>query len=93
MNMYEALYIIDKDVSEESRQAVIDKLSDVVTSIGGEVENVDKWGIRKYAYPINFKSEGFYVLMNFTAAPEVPAEIERLVRIMDETVRVMVVRR
>ncbi|MCI8325364.1 MAG: 30S ribosomal protein S6 [Clostridia bacterium] len=93
MNKYEALYIIDKDVSEESRQAVIDKLSDVVTSKGGEVENVDKWGIRKYAYPINFKSEGFYVLMNFTAAPEVPAEIERLVRIMDETVRVMVVRR
>ncbi|MDE6550866.1 MAG: 30S ribosomal protein S6 [Clostridia bacterium] len=93
MNKYEALYIIDKDVSEESRQAVIDKLSDVVTSRGGEVENVDKWGIRKYAYPINFKSEGFYVLMNFTAAPEVPAEIERLVRIMDETVRVMVVRR
>lgn len=92
MNKYEALYIIDKDVSEESRQAVIDKLSDVVTSRGGEVENVDKWGIRKYAYPINFKSEGFYVLMNFTAAPEVPAEIERLVRIMDETVRVMVVR-
>jgi len=73
MNKYEALYIIDKDVSEESRQAVIDKLSDVVTSKGGEVENVDKWGIRKYAYPINFKSEGFYVLMNFTAAPEVPA--------------------
>ena len=93
MNKYEALYIIDKDVSEESRQAVIDKLSDVVTSKGGEVENVDKWGIRKYAYPINFKSEGFYVLMNFTAAPEVPAEIERLVRIMDETVRVMAVRR
>ena len=93
MNKYEALYIIDKDVIEESRQAVIDKLSDVVTSKGGEVENVDKWGIRKYAYPINFKGEGFYVLMNFTAAPEVPAEIERLVRIMDETVRVMVVRR
>ncbi|MDE5618450.1 MAG: 30S ribosomal protein S6 [Clostridia bacterium] len=93
MNKYEALYIIDKDVSEESRQAVIDRLSNVVTSSGGEVENVDKWGIRKYAYPINFKNEGFYVLMNFTSAPEVPAEIERLVRIMDETVRIMIIRR
>lgn len=93
MNKYEALYIIDKDVSEESRQAVIDRLSGVVTSSGGEVENVDKWGMRKYAYPINFKNEGFYVLMNFTAAPEVPAEIERLVRIMDETVRIMIIRR
>ena len=93
MHKYEALYIIDTAVSEESSQAVIDRLSNVVTSSGGEVENVDKWGIRKYAYPINFKNEGFYVLMNFTSAPEVPAEIERLVRIMDETVRIMIIRR
>lgn len=93
MNKYEALYIIDKDVSDEDKQAVIDRLSEVVTSAGGEVSNIDKWGIRKYAYPINFKTEGYYVLMEFTAEPAVPAEIDRLVRIMDETVRVMVIRK
>ena len=93
MNTYEALYIIDKDVTDEGKQAVIDKLSDVVTSAGGEVLNVDKWGMRKYAYPINFKNEGYYVLRNFNAPAGVPAELDRLVRIMDETVRIMTVRK
>ena len=55
--------------------------------------NVDKWGMRKYAYPINFKNEGYYVLMNFNAPAGVPAELDRLVRIMDETVRIMTVRK
>ena len=72
MNTYEALYIIDKDVTDEGKQAVIDKLSDVVTSAGGEVLNVDKWGMRKYAYPINFKNEGYYVLMNLTLRQAFP---------------------
>ena len=93
MNKYEALYIIDKDVTDEGKQAVIDKLSEAVTSKGGEVLNVDKWGIRKYAYPIKYKNEGYYVLMNFTAPASVPAELHRLVRIMDETVRIMTVRK
>ena len=93
MNTYESLYIIDKDVTDEGKQAVIDKLSAAVTSAGGEVLNVDKWGIRKYAYPINFKTEGYYVLMNFNAPASVPAELDRLVRIMDETVRIMTVRK
>ena len=93
MNKYEALYIIDKDVTDEGKQAVIDKLSEAVTSKGGEVLNVDKWGIRKYAYPINFKNEGYYVLMNFTAPVSVPAELDRLVRIMEETFRIMTVRK
>ena len=82
MNTYESLYIIDKDVTDEGKQAVIDKLSAAVTSAGGEVLNVDKWGMRKYAYPINFKT-----------AASIPAELDRLVRIMDETVRIMTVRK
>ena len=93
MNTYESLYIIDKDVTDEGKQAVIDKLSAAVTSAGGEVLNVDKWGMRKYAYPINFKTEGYYVLMNFNAPASIPADLDRLVRIMDETVRIMTVRK
>lgn len=93
MNTYESLYIIDKDVTDEGKQAVIDKLSAAVTSASGEVLNVDKWGMRKYAYPINFKTEGYYVLMNFNAPASIPAELDRLVRIMDETVRIMTVRK
>ena len=93
MNKYELLYIIDNDLSEDEKQAVIDRLSAVVTSAGGEVVSLDKWGTRKYAYDIKFKSEGYYVLMTFTAPATVPAEINRLSRIMDEIVRIMIIKK
>ena len=93
MNKYELLYIIDNDLSEEAKQAVIDRLSAVVTSAGGEVVSLDKWGPRKYAYPIDFKPEGSYVLMTFPAPATVPAELTRLSRIMDEIVRIMIIRK
>ena len=93
MNKYELLYIIDNDLSEEAKQAVIDRLSAVVTSAGGEVVSLDKWGTRKYAYTIDFKSEGYYVLMTFTAPATVPAELTRLSHIMDEIVRIMIIRK
>ncbi len=93
MNKYELLFIIDNDVADEAKEAVIDRITKVVTDNGGEVESMDKWGTRKYAYPINFKTEGYYVLVNFSAPTTVPAEIERLVRIMDETVRCMIIRK
>ena len=93
MNKYELLYIIDNDLSEEAKQAVIDRLSAVVTSAGGEVVSLDKWGTRKYAYTIDFKSEGYYVLMTFTAPATGPAELTRLSRIMDEIVRIMIIRK
>ena len=93
MNKYELLFIIDNDFADEAKEAVIDRITKVVTDNGGEVESMDKWGTRKYAYPINFKTEGYYVLVNFSAPTTVPAEIERLVRIMDETVRCMIIRK
>ena len=67
MNKYEILYIIDNDVSEEDKAALVDRFSDLVVKLGGTVDGIDKWGTRKYAYPINDKNEGYYVLMNFTA--------------------------
>ena len=73
MNKYEVLYILEAAISEEEKEAMVAKFSDMVTSAGGEVENVDKWGMKKFAYPINFKNEGYYVLMNFTADSEFAA--------------------
>ena len=90
MNKYEMLYIIDNEVSDEKKEEMIQKMSDIVTNAGGEVENIDKWGTRKYAYPINYKNEGYYVLMNFVANPTVPQELDRQIRINDETVRCMI---
>lgn len=91
MNKYELLYIIASDVAEDKREALIEKFASFVTTRGGSVEGLDKWGMRKFAYPINFKNEGYYVLMNFNANPEVIAEMNSLMTITDGIVRQMFV--
>lgn len=93
MNKYEILYIIDNDVSEEDKAALVDRFSDLVVKLGGTVDGIDKWGTRKYAYPINDKNEGYYVLMNFTAGASAPAEIDRQMKITDAIVRQMIIRK
>ncbi len=92
MNKYQMLYIIDIDVADEAKAEVVDKFSALVESLGGEVESVEKWGVRKFAYPINFKKEGYYVLMKFSAKPEDPQEIERQMKNTDSIVRQMITR-
>ena len=65
MNKYEVLYILDCKVEAAQKDALIEKYSALVKEYGGEVESVDKWGDRKLAYPIDYKSEGYYVLNDF----------------------------
>ena len=93
MNSYELLYIIDNDLSDEAKENLVAKVSAVVTDNGGTVDGVDKWGTRKLAYPINYKSEGYYVLVNFTAPATLPTEVERVLRITDGVVRFLVVKK
>lgn len=93
MNSYELLYIIDNDLSDEAKENLVAKVSAVVTDNGGTVDGVDKWGTRKLAYPINYKSEGYYVLVNFTAPATLPSEVERVLRITDGVVRFLVVKK
>lgn len=87
MNKYEMLYILKADIEEAAREAAIARFADIVTSNGGNVENIDKWGIKKLAYEINYKSEGYYVLMTFECDPAVIAEITRQAGIADEMMR------
>ena len=93
MNKYEVLYILDAKIDDAAKDALIEKFKGVVESAGGAVENVDKWGVKKLAYEINFKSEGYYVLMNFTANADLPQELERQMRIADEVMRFIVVKK
>ncbi len=93
MNSYELLYIIDSDIADEAREALIAKISAVVTDNGGAIDGVDKWGTRKFAYPINYKTEGYYVLVNFSAPAQLPSELERVMRITDGIVRFIVVKK
>lgn len=93
MNSYELLYIIANDLSDEAKEAVIAKINAVVTDNGGTIDGVDKWGTRKLAYPINYKNEGYYVLVNFTSPATLPDEVERVMRITDSIIRFMVVKK
>ncbi|MEG1508961.1 MAG: 30S ribosomal protein S6 [Clostridia bacterium] len=93
MNKYEVLYIIENDLTDEQKQAVVNKFQALVTDNGGVVANIDKWGTKRYAYPINDKTEGYYILMNFEAQSSFPKEFERQIRIADETVRCMIIKK
>lgn len=93
MNKYETLYIVTPELEDEAIQGVIKKFSDVIAANGGQVEKVDEWGRRKLAYPIDYKTEGYYVLVDFEAAPELPRELERNFKIDESILRYMVVRK
>lgn len=94
MNSYELLYILNNDLADDAKEALIEKLNAVVTSNGGTVDGVEKWGTRRLAYPINYKNEGYYVLVNFTAPATLPEELERVMRInKDAVIRFLTVKR
>lgn len=90
MTKYQLLFIIENGIEDEAKEAVINKFTDLIVSLKGNVTGVDKWGTRTYAYPINYKTEGYYVLITFEAESEVPAEIDRQMRINDSIVRQMI---
>lgn len=91
MNKYEILYIIDGSLSDEDKEKVVLAVKTLVENNGGKCEEPDKWGTRKYAYPINYKQEGFYVLMNFEAEDAAPAAITAKLNINKNIVRHMIV--
>ncbi|MEY8382710.1 30S ribosomal protein S6 [Christensenellaceae bacterium 44-20] len=93
MNSYELLYIIKPTVEEEARAALIARFADIVKNDNGEVENIDEWGMRKLAYAIDYISEGYYVLMNFKAKADLPVELERNLKISEDVMRFMVVKK
>lgn len=92
MNKYEAMYIVTPEMEDEAIKGVIEKFSGIITANGGEIEKTDEWGRKKLAYPIDYKAEGYYVLVNFAAAPELPRELERNFRNDESILRYMVVR-
>ena len=92
MTEYEVLYIISPKLEDAARDELIERFRNVVVNAGGSAEAI-KWGVRKLAYKINFMSEGFYVLMNFTAPEDIPAELERQMRITDAVMRFIVTKK
>ena len=87
---YEVVYIIDPALSEEETAALVAEFKTLAEQNGTAVE-VDEWGKRKLAYAINYKTEGYYVLMSFTSEPAFPKELDRILGITDGIIRSMIV--
>lgn len=92
MNKYETLYIITPELEDEATKACVDKFSGIITANGGTIESVDEWGRKHLAYPINYKTEGYYVLSRFEAGAELPRELERNFKNDENILRFIVVR-
>ena len=87
---YEVLYIIDPAQGEEGIAALVEKFKAMVEA-EGTLSNVDEWGKRRLAYPINDLTEGYYVLMNFETNPAFPAELERVMKITEGVMRCLTI--
>lgn len=90
MQKYEMLILLNSELTEEARDAELKKYSDIVTSMGGNVESLDKWGVRKTTYPIRFKNDAFFALMTFVAEGAVIAELDRVAGISSDVLRRMI---
>ncbi|MDR3540783.1 MAG: 30S ribosomal protein S6 [Desulfosporosinus sp.] len=93
MKAYELLYIIRPDLDEEATTALVDRLSGLVASNGGDNLTVEKWGKRRLAYEIEDYKEGQYILMNFEGEGRTSQEIERVMKISDDVIRFLTVRK
>jgi len=91
MTKYESMYILKPDLEDEKKDALIKRFSDIIANNGGVVGNIDEWGKKRLAYPIQYINDGYYVLMSFAASPEIPAELERNYGISDDVLRYMVI--
>lgn len=87
---YEAMLIINPAVGEEAIAAVVERFKALIEK-NGTLAEVDEWGTRRLAYEINHINGGYYVLISFNSAPDLPAEVERIANITDGVIRSLVV--
>lgn len=87
MTKYEMLLVLDAVLADDAKESLVKKFEDMITENGGAVEKTDRWGVRKLQYPINYKSEGYYVLVTFQAEKAFIAELERVIGITDGVIR------
>ncbi len=87
MRKYEVMYIVDASHSDEQRSALVEKLHGIITDDGGKLLEVNEWGVREFAYPINHMNKGYYIVTTFEASPAAVKEFERVARIEAGCVR------
>lgn len=87
---YEVVFILNPNLSEEATATLVEKFKALIES-KGTLNEVNEWGKRHLAYPINDLNEGYYVLMTFTSTPDLPAELDRVLRITEGVMRSLIV--
>lgn len=92
MRIYEELFIVKHDAPEEEIDAFVAQLEGAIAAGGGKLEKVDKWGVRKLAYKVDKRAEGYYVLLVFNATAEGVKEVERRLRVSDLVLKWLTVR-
>lgn len=90
MTNYEVMFIIDSTLEDAKKEAVVTTVQEIIAA-DGEVGKVDVWGMRKLAYPIQKKNEGYYVVVEFKAGSDLPKELDRRLRISDAVIRHMII--
>jgi small subunit ribosomal protein S6 len=85
------MLILPAEADESVVSAALDRITRIVAAAGGAVGNVDRWGRRRLAFEIDRNAEGYYVVAEFTADPDVIVELERALRLADEVLRAKVV--
>ena len=93
MNKYELALIVNAKIEDDVRTATVEKAIEYITRFGGTVTEVDDWGKKRLAYEIQKMREGFYYFIQFEAEAAAPAQIEQRVRIMDNVLRFLCVRK
>ena len=92
MNSYEVAVIIRPEVEEDAQQSLIEQLSGILTAEGGQVDNVETWGRRRLAYPINKVNEGFYYFIQGQFDSATLLELDRVAKLSEDILRHMVIR-
>ena len=90
IQQYETTMILNTKKGEDGINALVEKFKNLISE-NGTIDNVDDWGKRRLAYPINDETEGYYVLFNFTSVPSFPAELDRIYKITEGLLRTLIV--
>ncbi len=90
---YELGFILNPEVNEEQTGAVLTRISQVVTNYDGQIVRVNQWGRRRMAYPIEHHRDGYYIFMDMILTPETVAELDRTLKVSEDVLRHMVIRR
>ena len=90
-NSYETMLVFSVANGDEAVTALVEKFKALIEA-NGTIDSIDEWGKRKLAYPINYETEGYYMLVNFTCEPDFPAELDRVVKITEGVLRSLIVK-